>query len=269
MSNLAKRVLTAVVLVAVLGITLFIFPAPAAKILFAVMFLIAAWEWSGFFAGSQLMRRVGFIVLIVVLVAVPDFYGHVDSIVRPVLYIGVMYWGIVLLALFFGIRPFATWATALAGIFALVPAWYAIAFMVSRENGPQLILWFLVIISAADIGAYFIGHFFGRIKLAPDISPGKTLEGLLGGLFAASLIAAFVAGLIGHSPYLYAVMGLAVGAMSVVGDLWVSRFKRAVGLKDTGKILPGHGGIMDRIDGLVAAFPLFTLIVLRTSVVPL
>jgi len=269
MSNLAKRVLTAIVLVAVLGITLFILPAPAAKLFFAVIFLIAAWEWSGFFAGGHVMRRLGFIVLLVALTAVPDFYGHVDLIVRPALYIGVVYWVMVLLVLFFDIRPFATWETALAGIFALVPAWYAIAFILSRENGPQVLLWFLAIISAADIAAYFTGRFFGRIKLAPDISPGKTLEGLLGGLFAASLIAALVAGLIGRAPYLYAVMGLAVGAISVVGDLWVSRFKRAGGMKDTGTILPGHGGIFDRIDGLVAALPLFTLIVLRTSVVPL
>ncbi len=266
MSNLAKRVLTAIVLVAVLIITLFILPAPAAKILFAVVFLIAVWEWSGFFTGNHVLQRVGYVVLLVALAAVPDFYGYFNQTVGIALYIGVVYWGMVLVVSFFGTKPFATWKTALAGIFALVPAWYAIALILSRETGPQLLLWFLAIVSAADIGAYFTGRYFGRIKLAPAISPGKTLEGLFGGLFAASLIAAVVAGFISRSPYLYAVMGLAVGAMSVLGDLWVSQFKRAVGLKDTGKILPGHGGILDRIDGLVAALPLFTLIALRTSV---
>ena len=115
------------------------------------------------------------------------------------------------------------------------------------------------IVAAADICAYAAGKLFGRRKLAPTVSPGKTWEGQYGGLVAAIAVGAGGAALLGLPAGSFAVVAAVMAPLSVIGDLTVSAFKRQAGLKDSGVLFPGHGGVLDRIDGLVAALPLFLL----------
>ncbi len=117
----------------------------------------------------------------------------------------------------------------------------------------------LAIVWAADVGAYTFGRWLGRIKLAPAVSPGKTWEGVSGGLLVAAAAAWIAAILIGLPAGALLALGVVTALVSVLGDLAVSVFKRNVGLKDTGTLLPGHGGVMDRIDSLTAAIPVFVL----------
>jgi phosphatidate cytidylyltransferase len=142
----------------------------------------------------------------------------------------------------------------------VLPAWVILAFMHSRGAlGPELALTALALVWAADVGAYAAGRSFGRIKLAPRVSPGKTWEGVTGGLTLALIVALAVSFWLGLPALPLAVVAVATALISVVGDLTVSMLKRNVGLKDTGKLLPGHGGVMDRIDGLVAAVPVYAV----------
>ena len=120
-------------------------------------------------------------------------------------------------------------------------------------------LYLLTLVWVADIGAYFVGRGFGRVKLAPKISPGKTWEGVLGGLCAVLLLAAIGSTYLQIGISVLVPFCLAVAMLSVVGDLTVSRFKRSAGVKDSGKLFPGHGGLLDRIDSVTAAAPLFAL----------
>jgi phosphatidate cytidylyltransferase len=115
----------------------------------------------------------------------------------------------------------------------------------------------------ADGGAYFAGTLFGRVKLAPSISPGKTWEGVIGGMVLVALLAVMVAVVRDIDIVVLAPFCLAVAAVSIVGDLTVSMFKRTNGLKDSGALFPGHGGVLDRIDSIAAAAPLFALGVAR------
>jgi phosphatidate cytidylyltransferase len=117
----------------------------------------------------------------------------------------------------------------------------------------------LLLVGAADIGAFFAGRTFGRLKLAPRVSPAKTWEGVLGGLAAAALVAAAGARLFDLPRVAFLSLCLGVALISVVGDLTESMFKRHAGLKDSGSVFPGHGGVLDRIDSVTAAAPLFLL----------
>ncbi len=136
-------------------------------------------------------------------------------------------------------------------------------------RGPQLVLWLVLLVIAADIGAYFAGRSLGRRKLAPRVSPGKTWEGALGGLAHGG-----AGGLVGRRCILRCrchpavAFGCAVGIFSIVGDLTESMFKRAAGLKDSGRLLPGHGGLLDRIDSVTAAAPLYALGLFGSGVIP-
>jgi phosphatidate cytidylyltransferase len=157
----------------------------------------------------------------------------------------------------------------LCGVPVLVPTFVALSrVQVSTRGfarGPEMVLWMLLLVFAADIGAYFAGRSLGRRKLAPRVSPGKTWEGAVGGLVAVALVA-----LVGtlHFPVAGGVaFGCAVGIFSVIGDLTESMFKRAAGLKDSGTLLPGHGGILDRIDSVTAAAPLYALGLLGAGVI--
>ena len=157
------------------------------------------------------------------------------------------------------------------GLPVLVPAFVAVARLqvttLGIARGPQIVLWLVLLVIAADIGGYFSGRSLGRRKLAPRVSPGKTVEGALGGLVLVAVVAA-AAALHFSLPAVSAVIfGCAVGICSIVGDLTESMFKRAAGLKDSGSLLPGHGGLLDRIDGFTAAAPLYALGLFGSGVV--
>jgi len=128
-----------------------------------------------------------------------------------------------------------------------------------RIHGPEILFLLLLLVIGADIGAFFAGRSFGRRKLAPRVSPGKTWEGAIGGLAAVALIAWAGAAYLGLPIGAGVAFGCAVGIFSIVGDLTESMFKRAAGLKDSGALLPGHGGMLDRIDSVTAAAPLYAL----------
>src|SRR5690606_18889100 len=150
-----------------------------------------------------------------------------------------------------------------AGTLAVVPAWCAMALLhASQPSGHRWLLVALAIVWAGDTGAYFVGRACGRRKLSPRISPNKTLEGMLGGMACALLAAAAFGWFAGAAPAqqpLLLVAALATFLASVVGDLFESLLKRHVGVKDSGDLLPGHGGILDRIDSVLAALPAFAV----------
>jgi phosphatidate cytidylyltransferase len=145
-------------------------------------------------------------------------------------------------------------------VLALVPSWVAmVRLRLSHPHGAEWVLFALLLVWVADIGAFFVGRRFGRIRLAPEVSPGKTWEGALGGLAVSALVA--VAGAAWFRVALLPFLPLCLAAVgfSIVGDLTESLLKRFAGMKDSGSILPGHGGVMDRIDSLTGAAPVLLL----------
>jgi len=147
-------------------------------------------------------------------------------------------------------------------IISITTGWFAISWIRMQPEGSWLILLWLLIVWAADTGAYFAGKTFGKNKLAPRISPGKTREGLLGGLITAPLIALLAASLMPISniyPARLVLLSLVTALVSVGGDLLISLHKRTSGFKDSSNLLPGHGGILDRVDSLIASAPFFAL----------
>jgi len=151
------------------------------------------------------------------------------------------------------------------GGFIVLFAWSALVFMHRYpEQGPVMAIAMLLVVWSADTFAYFTGKKFGKHKLAPSISPGKTIEGVVGGLIGAGLVSLIMATIVldlnGSNVLSWLLASLVAALFSVVGDLYESRLKRQAGVKDSGNLLPGHGGILDRIDGLVAATPVFATI---------
>jgi phosphatidate cytidylyltransferase len=149
---------------------------------------------------------------------------------------------------------------AVVGFVVLLPSWWLLARLHGAPSlGAELAFTLMAIVWAADVGAYAFGRWLGRVKLAPTVSPGKTWEGVSGGVLAAGL-AAGVAALLLRLPVAgFVGLGIATALASVLGDLTQSMFKRNVGLKDSGNLLPGHGGVLDRFDSLTAAIPVFVL----------
>jgi phosphatidate cytidylyltransferase len=139
----------------------------------------------------------------------------------------------------------------------LVPLYLAL--MVLYEVSPGILLFSLLIVWVADSGAFLAGTTLGRVKLAPKISPGKTWEGVIGGLIAVVLLTLGRAIWVQTDLAIFIPFCLAVACISIVGDLTVSMFKRTIGVKDSGTLFPGHGGVLDRIDSVAAAAPLFAL----------
>src|SRR5690606_473075 len=157
---------------------------------------------------------------------------------------------------------------AAAGYAALLPAWAALTHLHGVVAlGPQLAMTVLALVWAADTGAYFTGRSLGRTKLAPAVSPGKTWEGVAGGVVTAGIVSAVAAVWTGLPLGTLVTVGAVTALVSVLGDLTVSIGKRNVGLKDSGRLLPGHGGMLDRIASLPAAAPIFVLGLLAAGIV--
>jgi len=268
MNKLFKRVVTAAVLLVVLLVVFFRLPAPAAIGVLGVFVTVAAWEWSAFLPLERLPGRLAYVFLLLVLMAGSMWLFPGRAALEPLLWLSLLWWGIAFVWILrypTGIGPVVG---AVCGVLVLLPAWAALVTLFEMPGrGPEYVLFVLMIVWAADVGAYFVGRRLGHTKLAPRVSPGKTWEGFCGGLIAA--VATSLCGSVwfGWSPWFLLPLAISVTAISVVGDLTVSMFKRNAGLKDSGNLFPGHGGVLDRIDSVTAAVPLFALEMTRIGLI--
>jgi len=256
---LKQRLLTALILVPLLLVILLVLPRMAAVILLAVFVLAGAWEWSAFLRTGSAAVRAAYVLGAAALMALAWRAGVTPEGLRWLLVAALVWWlaAFVWLSLFPGKVNAA--AAGVAGLCVLVPAWVALGRLHLLEEGPQWVIFLLVLVSLADVGAFFAGRQFGRSKLAPRVSPGKTWEGLLGGVALAMIVAGLGVAWFSVPAGAFLALCAAVVLLSVVGDLTESLFKRYAGLKDSGSIFPGHGGVLDRIDSVTAAAPLFLL----------
>ena len=254
---LKLRVLTAVIALGALLVVLFLLPPVITQLVFAALILAGAWEWSGFLQPEKAAVRLAYVGLIAALLAAASVGLANEFAVGVVLKIALAWWLIALFWVFMFPTPIPKLAGWICGVLVLIPAYLAIMSLYSLQ--PALLLFVLIIVWVADIGAYFTGKRFGKVKLAPKISPGKTWEGVFGGLLAVAVLALVRAHWLEIEIAVLLPFCLAVAIISIIGDLTVSMFKRNAGVKDSGRLFPGHGGVLDRIDSVTAAAPLFAL----------
>ena len=255
---LATRIITGVILGGAITIAVFFLPNPGAAIVFGALWLAGAWEWAGL-ARLSAAQRTAYVAVVLSCMVLASFSPEPDAAAVAVV-LATLWWSVALVAIVTYPWSFQSGSVAAIGLIVLLPSWLTLIVLHATEPmGRALAMTVLVIVWAADVGAYGVGRLLGRVKLAPKVSPGKTWEGVTGGVAAAMLAAWAAAALLALPPLPLIAVGIATALVSVVGDLTVSMFKRNVGLKDSGTLLPGHGGVMDRIDSLTAAVPIYAL----------
>ena len=267
------RVLAALVMAPLAIAAILFLPTPWLALLAAVVFLGGLWEWLRLSEVEDTLARTVLLVLNLLLMVAMVWASRTASggslvLLQLAAMVGVAWW--LLAALWLRHYDFgsdhdngARVAKLAAGTFAVVPAWCALVLIhAQRPNGHAWLLVALAIVWAADTGAYFAGRRFGHRKLSPRISPNKTIEGLAGGALAGVLVGVLGGALAGAPAAklpAVALLALAVALFSVVGDLFESLLKRHAGMKDSGNLIPGHGGLLDRMDSVLAALPVFVL----------
>ncbi len=260
---LRTRVITALVLVAGLAIVFFALPPPAPSVLFATIAALAGWEWAGLMRqdGPARVMYGGVLVLFCWQIS-----ANAAGLVPLLLGLSVAFWLLVV-----PLWLWRKWTLAgndafgyAMGALVILPTWAAMEALFS--SGVWFLLAAMALVWVADIAAYFAGRAFGRHKLAPTISPGKTWEGVAGAVagvlaYGTVLIAATPLGArLSFSLPVLAALLLLLTAVSVMGDLFESLLKRQAGIKDSSGLLPGHGGVLDRIDALTSTLPLAALV---------
>lgn len=257
-SGLRQRVATALPLAALVILILFWLPPAAAVAAVMVVVAAGAWEWAGFAGLASQGGRFAYAAAVMACVGLAWLLGTPGA--RALLWCAAGWWLAAAAWVIFAPGAGGRLATAVAGFLVLVPAALGLGRIAElAPNGQLLLLFLLVLIAAADVGAYFGGRSFGRRKLAPRVSPNKTWEGFWCGIGAAIVAAMAGAWLLGKPPLPWTAVCVLVALSSVVGDLVESMFKRKAGLKDSSGLLPGHGGVLDRLDSLSAAAPMFLL----------
>lgn len=265
---LRQRVITALLLIPLAVAGVLFLPSIWVGLILALVTLLAATEWCRLSGIGICLKRPLYLLLIAL-----GIYGAGYLLQAPNGPVGLLYgvalWWFALSAFLISRRQQGldlelqgvSYLQLALGIGVLLPAWLALVFLHTRpERGPELMLFLLVMIWVADSGAYFAGKRWGRTKLAPGISPGKTLEGVagaLGGVVCCGLIWSLLMGYDLVTGTAFVGLCLVTAVASIFGDLFESLMKRLRKLKDSGEILPGHGGVLDRIDSLTAAAPVF------------
>jgi phosphatidate cytidylyltransferase len=266
MGAIKQRVVTALMLIPLVVTAVLLLPTVGFGILFGLVLLPAAEEWSKLAGFSACGSYIGFLGAVVAAVLAATWMLYNGSGLLPLFSVAAIWW--IWNALHIAWvrevpkRESADPTAYVTGLLVLVPAWTGLVWIHQLDRGPYLVLSLLILIWIADSSAYFAGRRWGRRKLAPAVSPGKTREGvygaLAGGLIWGVMLALWYAPTGGQGIGL-ALLCLVTVFASIVGDLYESLIKRERGLKDSGALLPGHGGILDRIDSLTAAAPVFAL----------
>jgi len=244
--------LTALVLLAGLLLVLFTFSPTQARIAFALLMALAAWEWAGLMRQDRSARVL---YAAFVLFACWQLHAAGAALTGLTLTLGVFFWLLVApiwLRLGWRMRGNDMVGYGL-GLVLTLACWSAMALLFAR--GPGVLLAAMAVVWVADSAAYFVGRAFGRRKLAPAISPGKTWEGVWGALAGVLFYALLLVPFAPLPPIALIVLALLLAVLSIVGDLFESLLKRQAEIKDSGSLLPGHGGVLDRIDGQLAALP--------------
>lgn len=278
---LLQRTLTALILVPLAALAVFKLPTDYFSLLWGVIILLASWEWIKLSGVSKVSVKILFLLAMTIMMLSIHFWTVILEIIADLsrtpeikkqsglieftVFLPVFWW--ILAMLLLRNSPQALLKInikkrylLLLGFFILSAAWMCLARLRAFYTA-EMTMYFLALIWVADTAAYFAGKKFGKNKLAPDISPGKTVEGMYGALIATAVFAFVALKLIAQWNILfvsdYLLLSLVTVMVSIYGDLFVSLLKRRAGLKDTGTLLPGHGGILDRVDGLIAAAPVF------------
>jgi phosphatidate cytidylyltransferase len=262
-----RRVLTAALLLAIFLPALFWAPASLWNALIALVVGVAAHEWARLSRFPETSARVYAVLLTAAALGLPTLTGAAWPTYQTVLLAaGALFWVVAAPAwLAFGWRLPNPLLRAAVGVLVLLPCWAAMVLL--RETHSALLLGVMVLVWLADSAAYFAGRQFGRNKLAPSVSPGKTWEGVAGALVAVLAYVVGVAAYLGSAPQaLLLIAAVVLLYFSVLGDLFESWIKRVSQIKDSGSILPGHGGVLDRIDALTAVLPLAAVGVLWLQV---
>ena len=270
---LKTRVITALVLLAVLLPILFLLPAMYVGVFFLVALLAAAWEWSRLLAPEA--GRAAWLYALFCLAIILFLLGMQNASWQfALLLLAVIFWFFVapfILAKGMNLsleklRPFYV----VLGLILLPATWFALVFL--RELGLIFLLSSMALVWIADIGAYFVGKAFGKHKLAVQISPGKSIEGAIGGLILCYVYAFLCVYFLPFESTLFGAWAIRFGwvpmflmvtvltAFSIFGDLFESQLKRLAGVKDSSHLLPGHGGVLDRVDALIPAMPIAALL---------
>ena len=267
---LKTRIITALILAPIAIGGIFFLPPMGFALFTAAIITLGAWEWANMSGLENQPGRIGYAAVIAVIL-----YSLLDVSAVAVLWLALLWW----IVCFVLVRSYPAgserWGSvpvrALMGVLVLVPAWVGLNHLRAggfqfgdTDNNLLVILYVFCVVWVADIGAYFAGRAFGKAKLAPRVSPGKSWAGVWGGLAAVGVFAIVASTLVSASTaetMLLVAASLITGLVSVLGDLLESMLKRFRGIKDSSRLLPGHGGIMDRIDSLTAAAPVFALII--------
>ena len=267
--SLPRRVATAVVAVPVAVVAVLALPTGGVALLVAVVVVAASFEWSRIMTPRCPARYTFPLVVAVSLLLSWIAGAHWPGWLRILCAISLVWWCVALAWIIRfeqGAKVAALEGAFVGGIvgwIVIVPAWAGLVHIHgSGEDGPSRVLLVLLVVWAADIGAYFVGRRFGACRLAARTSPGKSVEGAAGGMAAVGTLG-IAAGLWLGLPMVHvallAFLCVVAGALSVLGDLMESLAKRKSGVKDSGNLLPGHGGVLDRIDSLTAAAPAFAV----------
>lgn len=263
---LKQRILSALVLVPLVILAVLKLGPVSFALLAGAALLVAAWEWSDLIPLRSSAARLSYVAMTLALLALAWNFARLELIVNTVLWFTLVLW---LGALFWITRPALGAAViwphsvvkAVLGFLIITSTWLALVVLHSRpDNGPHWVLFILFLVWAADSGAFFAGKQFGRTRLAPLVSPGKTWEGVFGALVVSLLLAfgyAHFIGLRGAVLASFVLVCMVTVLFSIAGDLFESLLKRHHGVKDSGTLIPGHGGMLDRIDSLLAAVPIF------------
>ena len=277
---LILRILTALVLIPLVVSGVIFLPAVYFALMMGIIVLAAAWEWTFLIGLNKLLLRIVFLVALIVpmvlitfwtqcleLIALAFEFPEVKEIsgwIEWVVVLPVLFWVVIMIL----IRQvpeeilkieIKTGYKTLIGWFSLLMAWMFIS-RLHLLYGYEMVLYFMILIWVADIAAYFSGKTWGKRKLSPEISPGKTIEGMYGAL-ASAVVCGVALALIYGFPLMnatdFVLLSILTVLISIYGDLFFSLVKRQKGVKDSGNLLPGHGGILDRIDSIIAAAPFF------------